>query len=69
MNHRERPRLSSRDRLHRVGLVKPDVLVELVLVGQRGVEIVALELRLGPVDDADGTLESGRRELGTHPLA
>src|SRR3989304_3478672 len=45
----------------RPGLVEPDVLVE--LDGEHGLEVVALQLGLGPVDHADGALQTGRPQL------
>ena len=48
----------------RVGLVEPDVLVE--LGRQHGLEVVALQLGLGPVDHADGALEPRRPQLVAH---
>lgn len=41
--------------------VDPDVLVE--LAGERRLEVVALQLRLRPVDHADGPLEAGRGQV------
>ena len=43
------------------GLVDPDVLVE--LVGQGGVEIVALQFGVGPINDPDRALETRKLEL------
>src|SRR3989304_6870895 len=45
----------------RPGLVEPDVLVE--LDGEHGLEVVALQLRLGPVNYTDGALQTGRPQL------
>ena len=63
MGAREAAGLGVGDRSHRSRLVEPDPLVE--LVRQSGVEIVALQFRLGAVDDADGTLQPRRGELLT----
>src|SRR5579864_7680868 len=48
-------------RMHRRGLIEPDVLVE--LVRQHRFEVVTLELRFGSVDHADGALEPRLPEI------
>ena len=48
------------ERRNRCGLVEPDIFVE--LARERGLKIMTLQLRLGPVNHADGTLEPGLRQ-------
>src|SRR3990167_3249784 len=51
------------ERFDRVGFVEPDEGIE--LIGQHGLEVVALQLGQRPVDDADGALE----QEGGQPVA
>src|SRR5829696_2453176 len=50
-------RMAGRQRRHGPRLLEPDEGVE--LLGEHGLEVVAVALGLGTIDDADGPLEAG----------